>query len=711
MKRSGVWGLLFCLILCIGTRGAAEECTHAYQKFVSHVNEQYEEAGFSGHRHIYDEREFYGCTLCGHILLDRISREAVEELAMHSYEGGVCTECSYENPCRHLNGTSTEITENPTGENGFQTIDEWTHGGTGVRTRIVWCDTCLESLSREILEEEIEIVQKHHFLSGVCSGCGYINLCEHPRTTGEEWMENAVYEIADGETHTMTADIVLYVSCSLCLEELEPQVVQAGYSAREAHILGDGYCVRCGWVNPCAHDGEQSSELHIWDRECSPINMREHVVRGPLYEVLCCRECGQTITSWPIDPEGCLYEYHAFRDGVCTECGYTNECEHQSAKSRVYIDSTDKAVQAAYGEEVRVLERPDAFEMLDAQRHAVRGDRREETVCMDCGAVVSDILLEEDAEEIEAHRMNGLGRCVVCGYACLHEEITSYDEWMNAEYAPLDEKSHQISGNRYVVEICRMCSIEFSRHLAGRDEQEIKPHAFIDNVCRDCGAVSECTHEQKHLFSTVNGAVCTPVDGWLHTVSGELTWLSSCLNCNAVFPLNETGIPVERMEMHVPDQGVCVRCGGESACAHELIKEYAYSADQQYTPLDGRTHLAAGSIRRWNTCRECLAFLGDEAVDGQNEAVSEHTYMNGRCVQCGYICPHETMDALTYFAGASYARHDAEEHEIFGMYCRGSVCAVCGIERTEEVIELYAERTEPHAFEDGACVRCGEREP
>lgn len=685
MKGYKGWALALCLalVLCLGTQHASgEECGHYYDKFISRANERYELAGLTTHTCIYNEREQLICVLCGHILLEKIGDEEISVQERHAYENGACSECGFVNLCKHSNGTETEIVEYSTQEEGFQLIDALTHGGVGARREYVRCVTCGEN----------------------------INQCEHVETTREDWFENVVYEDLNENAHSVTADVVAYVTCAVCLEELGSEMKQEGVEAKEAHVYAEGACIRCGHAVVCAHGGSMSSNFFIWDRKCEALDEKTHIARGPMYEVTECKECGQAIEKELYAEQGSIEEEHCFEAGVCVECGYVNACTHENTTIRVYIDSAAATARGEAGEGVISFEREDAFEAADDRIHIARGDRRQETACLDCAAVVSDVLLEENVEEIGVHSLNGYGECLFCSYACPHESKVVLEVWQGAKYEQLSADTHRKAGDRYEAEICAVCSMEFSRQIIEKGAQAEEKHVYSGNTCTLCGAVGECSHEQVNAFFYVDGAVYELVDEWIHTERGTLRLMNNCMTCFAALPVEDFSAEIERTRNHTFIDGLCIWCDAPSQCGHELVRAFDYGLNGVHTPIDEYTHSAEGEIYCRTDCRECLIFLGDAPIPEKSRSVSEHVFVSGVCAHCKYACTHEEMAEGVYMAAAAYARLDAETHMAYGMKCEGRVCAVCGLQQMETLLEQYAEETQVHTFEGGACVYCGQRE-
>ena len=707
-----------CLVLLLfmtGIQSGAAECGHQYETYTSNTNIRYEPAQFQYHRYIYNEYSFTICMLCGHIKSETVSEEEFEEQENHAFEDGICRKCGYENPCSHLNGTYEEITDSVTGEPGWQTIDELTHGGVGNRVRTVSCRTCREELDREVLEEGIDIVTRHSFTRGICFDCRYLNPCDHPEQIADQWMENVSNEPLDEETHRVTGELVEYSRCAVCLEELgKTDGPGTPFEAEEQHIFGDrGYCLFCGYENPCRHEGENRSSLHVFNGVCEPLNEEEHSICGKVEEVFECSLCGQCISSSVYDEQGSLIRAHVFEEGVCRDCGFANECPHELTQMNIYIDSTSVSAQENFGEAERSFERRDAYESLDKRRHLLRGDRRQATVCIDCGEILDDVLLEKDAEETEDHRMNGEGLCVLCGYVCLHEEGSfSYEDWNMLRYEPVDETCHKQTGSCYAVEACSACSAELSRRLIAKQAEMLKEHVLSEGRCTLCGAAETCRHEKVNAFAYVDGAVYGPVDELSHTVQGELTVSNMCVQCYATVPGQTETIRLSRTENHKFMQGQCMWCESPNQCAHERTRRDLYAGNAVYTPADGLTHRVSGEILASVACRECGELLEQGLSAGQDSLVEPHVFVEGACLMCGYAnpCAHEETEDKIWFSGATYARLDGQSHMVFGTKYLKSSCVLCMEELSKELLADYTEESEAHFYEEGVCLYCGARD-
>ncbi len=705
---------LWLALLILFVQSASAECGHMYEKYTSKANSRYEQATFGWHRHIYNEYSFAICAYCGDVKSEAVSEEEFEEQEKHIFEDGVCYLCGYENPCAHQMGMYEQIIEQPTGEQGWQMIDGLTHGGVGRRIRRLACSTCGEELEREVLEEEIELVERHNFMRGICFDCKYFNQCDHPELLCERWMENPSYEPLDGEKHRVTATISEYAQCGICLENLGRTDRPAEtLDTEEAHVFGEKFCFYCGYENPCLHEGEMRSSLHIFNGTYEPKDEEEHFIRGAVYEISECTLCHQVVGTELFEEKGALSGAHVFEEGACRDCGFANACPHELTQQRVYIDSMSDGAQENYGEAERSFERADAYEPVDWLRHIQRGDRRRETFCIDCGEILDDVLLEEDTEEIAEHRLNGEGQCVLCGYACLHEGDTfTYEDWNMLSYEPVDATCHEQRGSCYSVEACSVCSAVLSRRLIARQAEKLAPHSFTDGRCTLCGAAGECGHEQVNVFVYADEAVYTPVDALTHSAEGRLTVSSVCMTCYAALDGQNETLPLRRTENHRFIEGQCMWCGTANECSHELTRRDLYAEDAVYTPVDGLTHRAEGTILAGVSCRECGEMLEIGQDAGQDSLTGQHAFSGGACVMCGYAneCAHEETEEVVFFTGASYARLDADSHMAFGTKFLRRSCVLCRETLESTLLAPYAEEAAAHIYEEGVCLHCGERE-
>lgn len=252
--------------------------------------------------------------------------------------------------------------------------------------------------------------------------------------------------------------------------------------------------------NPCKWCGHEEAPPHSHsydDWSYTDCTFTQH-------EITYRCSCGETYTTW---------DYHSFRDGVCTSCGYIcthdghNPCGNcgqtihtHNYNEWVIVDISGDTHTFAYicscGDEdssTRVTSPHDysisTHKCIDCGHkcpHPSSSSRRTaspyasdpslghiySTTCMDCLYVVHD--------NLEPHHFNSHGVCIDCGYdslACAHDNCEH-------RYEPFDDK--------WCLEYtyCNDCHKE----LRGTGYSRTVAHEWRGDICVKCGYNKGCQH-------------------------------------------------------------------------------------------------------------------------------------------------------------------------------------------------------------------------
>ena len=702
--RKWHWALAV-MLLWLGVQAAAEEeHEHKVRLTESIVDGVYEMLDENQHLFGGEVHKIVYCMECGHVYRTEPLGRTEERTEEHAFQNGRCG-CGYVNPCGHPNG---EVTQQKKSILGYEAVDGESHVCLYLISGERFCPECGEVFEIWIEEEGASgESEPHRFGEGTCGQCGYVNDCPHEETFSVDWLENTAYEPIGSKRHQVTADLVEHIFCKRCLEEQGYTFVET-VSSEEEHVYAEGKCVWCGDENSCDHP-EVRTEYHIFEPAYEAVDEKKHIVRGEQTEVIACRKCGEAVSSAVYDGDAAVEEAHEFDEGVCV-CGYVNACTHGQTESRRYIDST--AFSGMEDGNDREVDRSDRCEPLNERLHVFRGDLREETVCLSCGGTVSDVLIETEAEQTEGHLMID-GICAVCGYEsmCMHEEVRDYFYIEGARYEAQEDGTHLVQGDRWRMQFCQDCGEELERELVEEDVTDSERHSYADGACVFCGAANECIHERKTLDFYLNDAQYEAEDEWTHNARGTLFGLMTCSACLEGIPLDLEAMEVERAENHTFVDGVCISCGAENECVHELVAEVFYSREAVCTPQDEHVHRMDGTIYSWRSCRECFVLIDDAPAENQEMNTQAHTFRAGICTGCGYEnpCAHERTETTTGIRYGHYARTDGERHRVSGAKFETTVCTSCGEELGETLLEYYVSEEEAHDFTEGVCERCGQR--
>ena len=102
--------------------------------------------------------------------------------------------------------------------------------------------------------------------------------------------------------------------------------------------------------------------------------------------------------QWP-------HDYDA--NGVCTNCGHKNTCEHPNPQ-----------------EEESIWGRWLINDIGNSKQHQVSGCLYKYLFCPDCNTILSKELIDENGTMMRDHEFDG-NRCIVCGYVKKAEEASS----------------------------------------------------------------------------------------------------------------------------------------------------------------------------------------------------------------------------------------------------------------------------------------------
>ncbi len=357
-----------------------------YDENCEHTNRETANMGGSYHVEV--------CTDCGY--------QASETVEQCTYENGVCDECNAE--CPHYSYTEG-VCEN-CGKACTHTFDEYG-----------WCTTCYYQCQHDNYTDgvcdECNAECQHTYVDGVCENCG--KECTH---TFDEygWCGNCYYQCEHSYTNSV---------CNKCNAKCPHYSYTEGvcdYCSRVCTHTFDEY----GWCGNCYYQCEHSYTNSVCNKcnakcqhsyvndvceNCSHKCMHENVV-WDVFEYAHSASCPECYVS--------LGDEHTIENGVCTVCGYDENCAHINAPSKPYGGG-----------------------------HA--------NVCAACGYINEDT--------IENHTYTTEGVCTVCNEKCQHNYVDGVCEYCSHEcthtfdeYGQCTVCYYQCEHSSYEGGYCTLCN-------------------------------------------------------------------------------------------------------------------------------------------------------------------------------------------------------------------------------------------------------------
>ncbi len=214
----------------------------------------------------------------------------------HYYAEGKCIECGYQNTCKHEH---TSEYEQLWDEDEVLSFDEKYHTVRGSGRIVTICTDCDEELAHQDAES-ITTTYIHYFENGVCTTCGYKNVCTHPNKQSSDYAVAAFSYDPNAEGgHLVTGHKISREYCPDCHENW-PETLTLNTTFVERHTMYNGACIYCG---------------HTHTEETIPATAT--CTEDGLGEGTKCSVCGDILVA-----QEELQAYgHNYVDGVCTICG------------------------------------------------------------------------------------------------------------------------------------------------------------------------------------------------------------------------------------------------------------------------------------------------------------------------------------------------------------------------------------------------------
>ena len=305
------------------------------------------------------------CPDCGYWVFNEVDRENVKE--KHAFdENGKCYECGYVK-CQHANLTYTNERAEKTGV--VSALDGLVHIVYENVYATPVCSDCGEVLD-EVFRYEGSPEEKHTFVDGVCSECGFLE-CQHTNAYTEEvCQEWDACNSADDTYHAFINGNWYYRTyCPDCRTVIYTDEKMIDSKLAKHSVDEDGVCWDCGYVSTCKHTNTVREEER-WENDGytavpTPVDDKTHQISGYHHWIDVCADCGVIIKRNEVYDDTATFN-HTFVDGVCKECGY--ECLHTATSKKE--------------------NKQELLTWADGAQHAIRYLDTEETWCDTCGVKV-----------------------------------------------------------------------------------------------------------------------------------------------------------------------------------------------------------------------------------------------------------------------------------------------------------------------------------
>lgn len=682
--------------------GYENTCTHprldAGYEFDSGSAATYTDITATSHRVNGSRSMEYVCLVCGEVVQRVEAYPSEGKIEPHSISNGECERCGYKVSCDHSNKRVIETYFDSVGAQ-YTDLTETTHTVIGTKGTNYYCDDCGEYISEK--EENCTGTVAHEFDGNVCMDCGYKSACVHENISKEydvDW-EIARYSRVNPKTHTATSTYgYVQTSCKDCGAILSFAKVNEALSVVQPHEFRSGRCV-CGYEQgACAHE-QTESWTNYANATYTLCNALGHTITGYKTVGYKCLDCGETWDGAPEVNKTSAFERHTYDEkGVCTECGYQNECPHNSVESTLEYANTE-------------------YSDGDAEGHTVCGYPRMFHSCNDCEAYWYDEPAAEKVTVREAHDFVD-GACWKCKYqnTCTHEDSDFWTWYDDAEYFDITETGHTVRGHRTHSQLCNVCGEKIVLETEKELSESVEPHHYIGNVCYECGYENTCEHAHTESNEYYENVVYSNLDQTGHTVSGYLCISRICMDCGAEVSTDRAEERTEAREAHQFVNGSCENCGFKNTCKHADLNSYAGYWDEIYLNPTAEGHTVSGYECTFYYCRDCEDSWHSEPAAERSEKQEAHEFEGGACWKCGFKnpCKHAHVETYPGYWNAEYLNPTDEGHTVKGYVCTYHFCQDCQDSWHDEPASELTTAQEKHSrvdLEDGTafCMECGYR--
>ncbi len=350
---------------------------------------------------------------------------------------------------------------------------------------------------------------------------------------------------------------------------------------------------------------------------------------------------------------------HEFVDGWCIYCkqpeeSWGEECNHEFVDGWcIYC----KQPEESWGEECKhEFFYEDRCEATCTDMGYIR------TICESCGTIINEMALAPFG-----HNFSEDGYCTNCGWReekeCNHEFV---DGW------------------------CIYCKAIDENYATTCNHEDYDMDGWCDKCLEYVGIEESCKHEETYTENFAS--TCTDY-GYIRTY---------CKMCGTCLGDTITTAPTG----HTFENGRCVRCGESDGTGEEKVIQYTYKEKvtiyfyTDYTTYyTGRVYTADGMVYEVENYGEWYMLAETGMI---------YTWVED--VEYAFVLVDGNLELYVEGGEETECKHESTNPEYAEPTCTDSgfvmvFCTECGALVSEEYLAPYG-----HAFENGECVRCGERE-
>lgn len=427
----------------------------------------------------YQRLEYYKCDQCEEYGPVRVMEgQYVEAYEPHEWNGNTCAVCGYKRTCAHDGETYVESFEEA-GEAAF--LDATYHSQPITIYSRTCCAKCGEALSDLTQQPIVNRVAHTYDDQGICTACGYKNVCPHEGMVVTYYDAGADFVPVDERTHRSRGSAYIQSeACPVCgyKREYLPGEKPSEGAVTLSHNMVDGVCADCGYVQTCTHPADQVVYSQVPTDAASAraqgyafVAVGEgdpdtHILRFSYRPYWECKLCG-TREYLPEMPQ--MYhvtEAHDLVNGMCVARGCAYVCPHEHVEGR-------ESAGTPY------------YVYADDEGHIKMVPRLITGTCDHCGMRFRNFQLGEQSLGYEKHAWKR-GACVKCGYTCDHPDILESISSTYSEYEKLDRDRHTVVRYQDYRAVCAVCGAVLYDDAEVLDEFT-EAHSFQNGKCRRCG--------------------------------------------------------------------------------------------------------------------------------------------------------------------------------------------------------------------------------
>ena len=531
-----------------------------------------------------------------------------------------------------------------------------------------------------------QIQDKNHLVIGTGIHCQeavrYYYDCINCDTIGTTEWESNIFGEHKMDTSFTTSDGKHYHVC--LQEDCDYTTEKVACSITEA---------TCNTFKQCSVCGKKYGELNADNHEKEPEWIRSETKHEQKYS--CCQKIvvEETTHTWT-NGKCSVCEYvctHTWENGVCSVCQY--QCSHSGGTATCKTSAQCSVCGENYGEVNANNHEANAEWTKSATTH------KQSYPCCQAVAVA------------EADHAWTDGVCSVCEYVCAHigGEATCKTlakcSVCGEDYGELDPEHHEKTAKWFKT------ATTHEKKYACCQAVTIskKAHNWKDGVC------SACKYECSHYSGTATCStlaqcsVCGENYGVLNANHHEANaeWTKSEATHEQKYSCCQTVVITEAN--HTWANGVCSVCeytcahsGGEATCS---TLAQCSACGESYGALNANNHEANAEWTKSETMHEQKYSCCQTVVI----AKANHTWANGVCSVCEYVCAHSggtaTCSTLAKCSvcGENYGVLNANNHEANAEWIKTETMH----EKKYACCQAEVIGKEAHGMQNGECAECG----